>query len=346
MVSCSRGRAAGAAALPVASGATGLRTDAARAVTHSHCQPCLACTRNCFDFQPQLAQQADLHDPDTRWSQPRRLFAAALPGFVLGFFTVLGQPSLSTEEMYGRLTLYVLGSVGGFFALEAVVGHLGRDGHRPLGRGRDHGLLLVQLTDLRRGCVQPLRRGRPRLAPLAGPRDPCAPGPALAGADLLVGTPLPGGDRRGRGHRPRDAGRPTDDRDVRGSAGRGGRLRRWAERRTCRRRTERARARRGVRTRDRGRLPDGGLRLRPGGYSRRCRQPERAGGRGAQHLAPARTRTLDPDGLLRAGSRRLGPSQPHTGARYPRRRREAGRVRPFDHQRRGGRHRHRGRHRG
>ena len=89
---------------------------------NSHCQPCLACTRNCFDFQPQLAQQADLHDPDTRWSQPRRLFAAALPGFVLGFFTVLGQPSLSTEEMYGRLTLYVLGSVGGFFALEAVVG--------------------------------------------------------------------------------------------------------------------------------------------------------------------------------------------------------------------------------
>ncbi len=89
---------------------------------NSHCQPCLACTRNCFDFQPQVAQQADLHDPDARWSQPRRLFASALPGFVLGFFTVLGEPSLSTEEMYGRLALFVLGSVGGFFVLETVLG--------------------------------------------------------------------------------------------------------------------------------------------------------------------------------------------------------------------------------
>lgn len=89
---------------------------------NSHCQPCLACTRNCFDFQPQVAQQADLHDADARWSQPRRLFASALPGFVLGFFTVLNEPSLSTEEMYGRLVLFVLGSVGGFFVLETVLG--------------------------------------------------------------------------------------------------------------------------------------------------------------------------------------------------------------------------------
>ncbi len=33
---------------------------------NSHCQPCLACTRNCFDFQPQVAQQADLHDADAQ----------------------------------------------------------------------------------------------------------------------------------------------------------------------------------------------------------------------------------------------------------------------------------------
>jgi NADPH-dependent 2,4-dienoyl-CoA reductase/sulfur reductase-like enzyme/ferredoxin len=89
---------------------------------NSHCQPCLACTRNCFDFQPQIAQQADLHDTDPRWSQPRRLFASALPGFVLGFFTVLDQPSLSMEETYARLALFVLGSVGGFVFLETVLG--------------------------------------------------------------------------------------------------------------------------------------------------------------------------------------------------------------------------------
>jgi nitrite reductase (NADH) large subunit len=89
---------------------------------NSHCRPCLACTRNCFDFQPQLAQQADVHDPETTWHQPRRLFAGALPGFVLGFFTLLGQTDLSTEEVYARLALYVLASVGACFALEAFLG--------------------------------------------------------------------------------------------------------------------------------------------------------------------------------------------------------------------------------
>lgn len=89
---------------------------------NSHCRPCLACTRNCFDFQPQLAQQADLHDPETTWHQPRRLFASALPGFVLGFFTFLGQTELTTTEVYARLTIYVLASVGLCFAVEAFLG--------------------------------------------------------------------------------------------------------------------------------------------------------------------------------------------------------------------------------
>lgn len=89
---------------------------------NSHCRPCLACTRNCYDFQPQLAQQADLHDPDARWHQPRRLFASALPGFILGFFVLLGRPELSIAEAYGQLAIYVAASVGGFFALEAFLG--------------------------------------------------------------------------------------------------------------------------------------------------------------------------------------------------------------------------------
>ncbi|HWJ83011.1 MAG TPA: FAD-dependent oxidoreductase [Nocardioides sp.] len=89
---------------------------------NSHCQPCLACTRNCFDFQPQVAQQADLHDPDPGWSQPRRLFASALPGFIVGFFTLLGEPALGVGETYERLALFVGGSVGAFFALEVFLG--------------------------------------------------------------------------------------------------------------------------------------------------------------------------------------------------------------------------------
>ncbi|MEP7020485.1 MAG: FAD-dependent oxidoreductase [Pseudonocardiales bacterium] len=91
-------------------------------VANTHCQPCVACTKNCYDFKPQVAQQADLHDPDPQWSQPRRLFASALPGFVLGFFMLVGRTDLSTPHLYERLALYVFCSVGGFFALEALGG--------------------------------------------------------------------------------------------------------------------------------------------------------------------------------------------------------------------------------
>ncbi|WP_220794400.1 FAD-dependent oxidoreductase [Nocardioides pelophilus] len=89
---------------------------------NSHCRPCLACTRNCYDFQPQLAQQADLHDPDPTWHQPRRLFASALPGFVLGFFLLLDQPDLGTADTYARLAVFVAASIGLFFALETFLG--------------------------------------------------------------------------------------------------------------------------------------------------------------------------------------------------------------------------------
>jgi NADPH-dependent 2,4-dienoyl-CoA reductase/sulfur reductase-like enzyme/ferredoxin len=81
----------------------------------------VACTKNCYDFKPQVAQQADMHDDDPAWFQPRRLFASALPGFILGFFMLLGS-SLTTWHVYERLILYVGASVGGFFAVEALLG--------------------------------------------------------------------------------------------------------------------------------------------------------------------------------------------------------------------------------
>ena len=36
-------------------------------VPNSHCQPCVGCTKNCYDFRPSVAYQADLHDPDPQW---------------------------------------------------------------------------------------------------------------------------------------------------------------------------------------------------------------------------------------------------------------------------------------
>jgi nitrite reductase (NADH) large subunit len=90
-------------------------------VPNSHCQPCVGCTKNCYDFKPQVAYQADLHDSDSRWVSPRRLFAAALPGFVLGFFTLVSRTDLTTAQTYERLTLYFFASIASFYLLDALL---------------------------------------------------------------------------------------------------------------------------------------------------------------------------------------------------------------------------------
>jgi nitrite reductase (NADH) large subunit len=90
-------------------------------VPNSHCQPCVGCTKNCYDFRPSVAYQADLHEPDPAWTSPRKLFVSALPGFVLGFFLLVDHLGIALPEVYLRLALFFLGSVGLFYALQAIV---------------------------------------------------------------------------------------------------------------------------------------------------------------------------------------------------------------------------------
>ncbi len=90
-------------------------------VPNSHCSTCVGCTKNCYDFKPQVAWQADVHDPDKSWSGPRKFFAAALPGFVLGFFALVTRTDLPRVHVYELLALYFLASVGSFFALDALL---------------------------------------------------------------------------------------------------------------------------------------------------------------------------------------------------------------------------------
>ena len=91
-------------------------------VPNSHCQPCVGCTKNCYDFRPSVAYQADLHDPDPSWSAPRKLFVSALPGYVLGFFLLVNHPGMPLPEVYLRLALFFVGSVGLFYAVQALLG--------------------------------------------------------------------------------------------------------------------------------------------------------------------------------------------------------------------------------
>ncbi len=87
---------------------------------NSHCRPCVGCAKNCYDFKPRAAWQADMADPEPRWSAPRMFFAAALPGFVLGFFAVRHGFAISTSQKYAMLALLVLISVGLFYAIHAM----------------------------------------------------------------------------------------------------------------------------------------------------------------------------------------------------------------------------------
>jgi nitrite reductase (NADH) large subunit len=90
-------------------------------VPNSHCKTCVGCAKNCYDFKPRAAYQADMVDDDRGWSGPRKLFVGALPGFILGFFSLIGQSHVSTWEKYPLLALFVLVSVGSFYAVEAVL---------------------------------------------------------------------------------------------------------------------------------------------------------------------------------------------------------------------------------
>jgi nitrite reductase (NADH) large subunit len=90
-------------------------------VGNSHCQPCVGCTKNCYDFNPKVAYLADLNDEDPRWSAGRKFSIAAFPGLVLGFFKVPNVPKVSALTMYGHLALYVGVSIGLFFLLDSFV---------------------------------------------------------------------------------------------------------------------------------------------------------------------------------------------------------------------------------
>lgn len=86
---------------------------------NSHCQPCVGCTKNCYDFNPRVAYIADQYDQDRNYSAYRRFFAAAFPGFVLAFYTLPNPPEISAGAMYLQFLLYMLVSAGAFTAIDA-----------------------------------------------------------------------------------------------------------------------------------------------------------------------------------------------------------------------------------
>ncbi len=80
------------------------------------CKPCVGCAKSCYDFNPTVAQLADLYDDDPRYSGYRKFFAALLPGFVLGFLTMPAE--LSPGLRLVRLFVFAASSLGLFLTLQ------------------------------------------------------------------------------------------------------------------------------------------------------------------------------------------------------------------------------------
>jgi nitrite reductase (NADH) large subunit len=87
-------------------------------VRNSHCEPCVGCAKNCFDFNPQVAQFADLYDDHPVRPAYRKLFVGAFPGLVLAYFTIGNHGVLRTYELFAAV---VLASAGLFLLLDTVV---------------------------------------------------------------------------------------------------------------------------------------------------------------------------------------------------------------------------------
>ena len=88
-------------------------------VPNSHCQPCVGCTKNCYDFNPGVAYMADMVDDDPYYVKYRKFFAAIFPGFVLAFYTT--PAGASAVEVYLRFTLFILLSLGTFQVFDAFI---------------------------------------------------------------------------------------------------------------------------------------------------------------------------------------------------------------------------------
>src|SRR5581483_2406549 len=88
-------------------------------VRNRHCDPCVTCTRNCYDLSPHTAYQADMYEPHPWWRSPREFFAGAFPGIVLAFFRVPSPPALPVFAVYLAFAGYGLLSVSTFTALDA-----------------------------------------------------------------------------------------------------------------------------------------------------------------------------------------------------------------------------------
>lgn len=90
-------------------------------VNHAHCEPCLGCTKNCYDLSPKNAYLADLYDDDKQFAGFRKAFAGLFPGFVLAFYLLPNPPAISIWQMVAGFVFAAGLSMASFFLLDRVL---------------------------------------------------------------------------------------------------------------------------------------------------------------------------------------------------------------------------------
>lgn len=89
-------------------------------VSNSHCSPCVGCTKNCFDFNPQVAYLADLYDKDPIMAGDRKFFAGMMPGLLLAYFYMPYSSDIPVYQLYLQFGLYCLVGIGAYQVIETV----------------------------------------------------------------------------------------------------------------------------------------------------------------------------------------------------------------------------------
>ncbi len=90
-------------------------------VKNSHCEPCLSCTKNCLDFNPNAAYLSDMSEPESYYTNIRKLFIGLFPGFLIAFYTVNMPPHITTAQMHLTVFSILALSLTIFFLLQTLL---------------------------------------------------------------------------------------------------------------------------------------------------------------------------------------------------------------------------------
>ncbi len=88
-------------------------------IPNSHCQPCVGCTKNCYDFNPRVAYLADLYEDDRHYTGYRKFFVGCFPGLIYCYFTLPAHISAAGD--YGRFAVFIGVSAGSFLLAETLL---------------------------------------------------------------------------------------------------------------------------------------------------------------------------------------------------------------------------------